>query len=176
MNHYYYGGFWRRAFAFAIDLGLLSILCSILFIMGAMALGLGIEFTPDDYRMNWQTLFESGLTFVIIYNAIIISIDVFYFTYFPGMTGQTLGKRLMDLKIIQVSGEFITPGLAFLRWAGYFLSFFFFLGFIWIALDPKKQGWHDKIAGTLVVDVKYPSTLNRYPKNTLTNGGEFYSS
>lgn len=176
MNDYYYVGFWRRAFAFAIDLGLLSTLYSILFIVGAVALGLGIEFTPDDYQVNWQALFESGMTFLIVYHAVTMGIGIFYFTYFPGMTGQTLGKRLMDLKIIRVSGDPITPGLAFLRWTGYFLSFFFFLGFIWIALDPKKQGWHDKIAGTLVVDRKYPSSLNRYPKNTLTNRGEFYSS
>ena len=26
-----------------------------------------------------------------------------------------------------------------------------FLGFVWIAIDRRKQGWHDKIAGTVVV-------------------------
>ncbi len=38
-----------------------------------------------------------------------------------------------------------------LRYVSYFLSCIFFLGFIWIAFDKKKQGWHDKIAGTVVV-------------------------
>jgi hypothetical protein len=28
----------------------------------------------------------------------------------------------------------------------------FSLGFIWVAFDPKRQGWHDKIARTLVID------------------------
>jgi uncharacterized RDD family membrane protein YckC len=27
----------------------------------------------------------------------------------------------------------------------------FFLGFIWVAFDKRKQGWHDKIAGTVVI-------------------------
>ncbi|MEK6734314.1 MAG: RDD family protein [Pseudomonadota bacterium] len=27
----------------------------------------------------------------------------------------------------------------------------FFLGYLWIVFDPKKQGWHDKLAGTLVI-------------------------
>jgi uncharacterized RDD family membrane protein YckC len=39
-----------------------------------------------------------------------------------------------------------------LRFAGYFVSMFALgLGFIWIGIDRRKQGWHDKIAGTVVV-------------------------
>ena len=38
------------------------------------------------------------------------------------------------------------------RYAGYLVSMLpFFLGFAWIAIDRRKQGWHDKIAGTVVV-------------------------
>lgn len=38
------------------------------------------------------------------------------------------------------------------RYAGYFLStIFLFLGFLWIAFDGRKQGWHDKIARTVVI-------------------------
>lgn len=37
------------------------------------------------------------------------------------------------------------------RYAGYFVSMFALgLGFIWIGVDRRKQGWHDKIAGTVV--------------------------
>jgi hypothetical protein len=34
---------------------------------------------------------------------------------------------------------------------GYLVSNIFYLGFIWVAFDGKKQGWHDKIAGTVVI-------------------------
>ena len=29
----------------------------------------------------------------------------------------------------------------------------FDLGFIWILFDSKRQGWHDKLAGTVVIEV-----------------------
>ena len=39
-----------------------------------------------------------------------------------------------------------------LRYLAYFVSYFiFFIGFFWIAFDKKKQGWHDLLAGTVVV-------------------------
>ena len=38
------------------------------------------------------------------------------------------------------------------RYLGYFVSIFGFgLGFLWVAFDKRKQGWHDKLAGTVVV-------------------------
>jgi uncharacterized RDD family membrane protein YckC len=38
------------------------------------------------------------------------------------------------------------------RYAGYFLStIFLFMGFLWIGVDKRKQGWHDKIARTVVI-------------------------
>jgi uncharacterized RDD family membrane protein YckC len=39
-----------------------------------------------------------------------------------------------------------------LRYVGLIISFLvIFIGVIWVAFDPNKQGWHDKIAGTYVV-------------------------
>ncbi len=32
------------------------------------------------------------------------------------------------------------------------------LGYIWVAFDPKKQAWHDKLAGTVVVRLKKKDT------------------
>ncbi len=46
----------------------------------------------------------------------------------------------------------MTFGVAFLRWVGSLISgLFLWLGYLWIAIDGRKQGWHDKIAATLVV-------------------------
>jgi uncharacterized RDD family membrane protein YckC len=43
-------------------------------------------------------------------------------------------------------------GRSFLRYVGYWVAWItLFIGFIWVAFDGRKQGWHDKIAGTLVV-------------------------
>jgi len=43
-------------------------------------------------------------------------------------------------------------GIAFLRWVSYFISALpLYIGFVWAAFDGKKQAWHDKIAGTVVI-------------------------
>jgi len=46
---------------------------------------------------------------------------------------------------------------------GYLISaLIFYLGFIWIAFDRKKQGWHDKIAGTCVIKINpYQKRLDK---------------
>ena len=59
---------------------------------------------------------------------------------------------ILGLHIRPVADGSITFGVAFLRLIGYLVSgAMFYLGFLWIAVDPRKQGWHDKIAGTVVI-------------------------
>jgi uncharacterized RDD family membrane protein YckC len=64
----------------------------------------------------------------------------------------TPGKMLLSLKIVDAKtfGP-ITPGQAIGRYLGYYVSMFgLFLGIFWVGWDPRKQGWHDKLAGTVV--------------------------
>lgn len=77
-----------------------------------------------------------------------------YLIYFWTTTGQTIGKKVMKIKVVDTQGQLLTVGKAFLRIIGYMVSSaIFYLGFLWILWDPEKQGWHDKIAGTYVVRV-----------------------
>ncbi len=49
-------------------------------------------------------------------------------------------------------GRKISFGRAILRFFAYWISAIpFFLGFFWVLWDPKRRGWHDKIAGTQVL-------------------------
>jgi uncharacterized RDD family membrane protein YckC len=94
--------------------------------------------------------------FPVVYVVTTIITGMGYFTWFHGAAGQTPGKMLLGLRVIQTSGVRMTFGVAFLRCVGYLISgLFFWLGFLWIAFDGRKQGWHDKIAATLVVRVRY---------------------
>ena len=79
-------------------------------------------------------------------------VSVGYYTYFFG-NGQTPGMMAMKIKLIGTDGTYpIGYGKGFLRWIGMIISaIVILLGFIWILIDKKKQGWHDKIAGTYVV-------------------------
>lgn len=67
--------------------------------------------------------------------------------------GATPGKMLLGLKVLDAkTGNLLTIGQALLRYAGYILSSLIFcLGYIWVGFDKKKQGWHDKMAKTVVV-------------------------
>jgi uncharacterized RDD family membrane protein YckC len=65
----------------------------------------------------------------------------------------TPGKMAISARIVdaRTGGK---PGIGQLigRYLGYFVSTMpLFLGLIWVAFDPRKQGWHDKLAGTVVV-------------------------
>ncbi len=67
--------------------------------------------------------------------------------------GQTPGKRLMDIRVIKEDGSSIGDGDAIVRvlvtWIG---GAVFLIGFIWALFDQRNQTWHDKAAGTLVVN------------------------
>ena len=75
-----------------------------------------------------------------------------YFTYFFGTTGQTLGKRALNLKVVSTDGSPMTYEKGFLRYIGYIISSIpVGLGYLWIIWDKNRQGFHDKLAKTYVI-------------------------
>lgn len=57
------------------------------------------------------------------------------------------------------TGGPLTVGQSIGRYVAYFVSILpLFLGILWVAFDPRKQGWHDKLAGTVVVRSKQYGT------------------
>ncbi len=77
-----------------------------------------------------------------------------YYVYFIGSRGQTPGKMAMKIKVVKADGTKLDYLSAFLREViGKFISgVVFVIGYLWMLWDGKKQTWHDKIAGTLVVE------------------------
>jgi uncharacterized RDD family membrane protein YckC len=149
----HYGGFWRRVLAFLIDITILYIFSTVLFVVWITIAHSPVE--SHDYFILSNTTPEIFMGVILPYYGISVLLNMTYFTYFHGTIGQTPGKKLLGLKVIEINGKEMTPGIAFLRWVGYLLSKLpLFLGFIWIAFDRRKQGWHDKIAGTCVIRTK----------------------
>ncbi len=153
MENRHYGGFWRRLLAFMIDKTIIYALSLNVSLIVLLIAGLGGDIMTLLHSSTEEITGKIGaLTTLCVFLSLII--DMGYFTWFHGVNGQTPGKMLLRLRVIAASGEPITRGTAFLRWTGYLISgLFFFLGFFWIAIDRRKQGWHDKIAMTLVVPV-----------------------
>jgi uncharacterized RDD family membrane protein YckC len=81
-----------------------------------------------------------------------IVVIVAYPIVFWSLAGQTPGKAVMGLRIVRLDGKRMTVWRAVVRYVGSWLAALpLGLGFIWILLDKRRQGWHDKIAGTCVV-------------------------
>lgn len=88
--------------------------------------------------------------------AAIIGFFVVYFVYFPYFwtkDGQTLGMRPFKLRVVMdKDGGKVTMGPAILRLVGYWIDqIIFYLGYIWVLIDNRRRGWHDLIAGTVVI-------------------------
>lgn len=67
--------------------------------------------------------------------------------------GTTPGKMAIGAVIVDArTGARASSGQYVIRYLGYFVSMLpLFLGYLWVGFDGRKQGWHDKMAGTVVV-------------------------
>jgi uncharacterized RDD family membrane protein YckC len=81
--------------------------------------------------------------------------SLFYYVYFIGSRGQTLGKMALGIKVVKTDGSPVGYLNAFLREVvGKFISGLVFgIGYLWMLSDPRKQTWHDKIANTIVLKI-----------------------
>jgi len=65
----------------------------------------------------------------------------------------TPGKMALKLTIVDArTGAKPSTGQFIGRYLGYYVSAIpLCLGFIWVGIDRRKQGWHDELAGTVVI-------------------------
>lgn len=136
-----YAGFWRRLAAHLIDT---LIFLPIALILAYLVYG-GAYFdesaaTAFGYFGPWDVFVNHVLPFILI---------VLLWARF----GATPGKYLMRCHIVDLhTGHPPSIGRSALRYVAYLASTLpFLLGFLWVAWDRRKQGFHDKIAGTVVV-------------------------
>ena len=135
-----YVGFWNRTAAALIDTALLLLVTLPIqqFIAGRELLSLS-----DSPLGFWDVI--SG--YVLPAVAILV---------FWKYRSATPGKMFMGAEIVDstTGGKPSTRQLV-LRYIGYYLSTIpLLLGLVWVAFDGRKQGWHDKLAGTLVVSTR----------------------
>jgi len=140
-----YAGFWRRLFAAGFDglwlLGLVIFLLNYVDDSNYLVLPANILATfPVLENFQWQRLLVNMLPIFLI-----VSLWVKY--------AATPGKLLVYTEIVDAdTGKPIDLQQAMLRSIAYIISLIpLGLGFLWILWDKRKQGWHDKIAGTVVI-------------------------
>ena len=91
----------------------------------------------------------------LLWFAAIFVISFAYFPWFWARGGQTPGMKMFHIRVVRdADGGPISGTAAILRMVGYWVSnAVFYIGFIWIFIDQRRRGWHDLIAGTVVVEV-----------------------
>ena len=145
-----YAGFWIRVGAALIDSVLMLVIITPLLVKFY-----GWTYFSGDSGSNAYVFVKGPSDFIISYLIPAIISVAFW------MTKQaTPGKMLLKLKIVDAqTGSPLTLGQSIGRYLAYYVSIIpFCLGFIWVGIDSKKQGWHDKLAGTVVVRSKKRGT------------------
>jgi uncharacterized RDD family membrane protein YckC len=153
-------GFWRRAFAGAVDLALLAGTFALLDVVASLLLGRPLprlrQLGPD-YLLDVAV---NGDAFALVGMILFAVLALLYFVVFHAALGQTVGKRLAGVRVIDGWGE--RPSMA--RSLGRALAYapallLVGLGFVWIAFDRDKRGLHDWLADTYVV-----TSITREPR------------
>jgi uncharacterized RDD family membrane protein YckC len=135
-----YVGFWPRTWAAVIDsLLLMAILLPVLHLIYGAAYWESESFTqgPLDFLLTWVLPAVAAVMFWVYRQAT------------PGK--MAIGAKIVDATTFQPASTNQLVG----RYAGYYLAMIpLFAGIVWVAFDARKQGWHDKVAGTVVVRTK----------------------
>ena len=138
----HYAGFISRLIAYVIDL----VIISLFLVAISWTVNTTIQFfnLSSTAASDFIKIMMTGLTIFLFLAG--------YFVLFWTLAGQTPGKLIMGLRIVTLDGQQLSFGRSIRRFVGYILSFLtFYMGFLWILIDDRRQGWHDKIAGTCVI-------------------------
>lgn len=135
-TEYEYAGFWIRVGASLIDMFLLAIIT--------------IPLTMMVYKNYWsgEVLILGGADFLINWTLPFFVVILFWF-----YKSATPGKMVLNIKIISADdGGKLSVGQCIGRYFAYIPATLpLLLGIFWVAFDKRKQGWHDKLAKTLVI-------------------------
>ena len=137
MNNVEYAGFWIRAGASLIDTILMMV---IIVPVLTIIYGKGYWASEALFLGVWDLLFNYILPAIVV---------IVFWVY----KSATPGKILLDISIVDAeTGGKPSNGQLNGRYFAYYISVLpLMLGFIWVGFDKRKQGWHDKLAGTMVV-------------------------
>ncbi|AVG14705.1 RDD family protein [Chromobacterium vaccinii] len=140
-----YVGFWARVLASLVDTVLLLIVSAPLLWLLAGREAASVGGMPDLAELS-----GAGSLAELLVNYLLPAVAVILFWIYKSATP---GKMMLGARVVDAdTGAPLTLGQATLRYLGYFVSIIpFCLGLVWVGIDARKQGWHDKLARTVVV-------------------------
>ena len=154
---YPFASFGQRLGATLID-GL--VLLGILIVPYILAVALVANSVKTTRNFNGTTstaVNGGGIALAVLLYIVIIVVSLLYeplqIARKNDKNGQTIGRRAVKIRITNLDGGPISTGQAWGRFLfrAFFSGSIFYLGYLWVLWDPMKQGWHDKVAKTLVL-------------------------
>ncbi len=143
----------RRIVAFLIDFVLVAIVSNIILILAVTIYGACAFVSPQNPLLPNKLRFAlEGFSTIFA-----VSFALAYWTYLEGKYGRTVGKKLVDIKVVKTNGAKATYWDAFFRnftKSQPTTSLLFWIEAIILILGKSKQRFSDKIANTCVVRVK----------------------
>jgi uncharacterized RDD family membrane protein YckC len=163
-----YAGFWKRFLAYLIDEILLGAVLSFLFIPFSILIGLVVfsAIALDEYDYSSMVNFIQQefddvslqeilmiVIFIVIFAVFAVILQWLYYSLMESSSKQgTVGKMVLNLKVVDLVGNKISFGRATGRFFGKFLSGLLLnIGYIMAAFTERKQALHDMLAGCLVI-------------------------
>ncbi len=152
----FYAGFVTRAIAFLIDFLLvmvtqvltLLIVQLLLNFFGLSALARAL-FEPAE-STDIPVLIVAIRWTILVFGSTLLFDAYLIFSWL--LVDKTIGQGIMGLRVLRSSGRPLTILPAIKRVIGIYLSILpLFLGFLWVLIDDRRQGWHDKLADTVVI-------------------------
>jgi uncharacterized RDD family membrane protein YckC len=136
-----YGGRFARFVAYLIDGFVMALIIGVFYALGGLLIAAGSRGESGAFVMAGSIVVLVG-----------ILVGMAWKPWWWSHGGQTPGYKVMGLRVVRErDGGPIGGGQAVGRLLGYVVSAIFYLGFIWILFDARSQGWHDKLAGTVVI-------------------------
>jgi uncharacterized RDD family membrane protein YckC len=146
----YYAGFTSRMLALAVDVAIIMLFAAVTgWLLQTIGQLLGSAPSFESLKLAEDIASAVG---IILSSLNAVTVVILYAFVFWTLTGQTPGMMLLGLRVVTDKGEHMTLWHSLLRLIGFVISIiFFFIGFIWVLIDDRRQGWHDKIGRTYVI-------------------------
>jgi uncharacterized RDD family membrane protein YckC len=140
-----WGGFFRRTWAFGLDLIVIAALSIVMFSMCYVGYKVGLS--AHGRMLTW----EQSTPLLVLLTWASFGLATGYFVVFHGIGGKTIGKWLLGLRVVGAERSGISYRRAFLRWLALVGFAPVLLGSLWILWSREKRGWHDLLARTWVI-------------------------
>lgn len=108
-------------------------------------------------RLGLEAAIDGDISAIIIWVILFYPMLFYDFLFERFNNGQSLGKMVLKIRVVNVNGTAPTTGSFLVRWLFRLIDFtitYGFVGVIMVAVSKKSQRLGDLLAGTTVVDLK----------------------